>query len=330
MHDPNAGNPPGGFGAGPPAGFGAPGGMPGGGMPGPPGGLPPAPPAGPRTDALAIVALVAGLLAVAGAIGNLITAVFGMCCPLCTVGGALIGIIVAIPAVAGIVTGILSARRTTHEADQYTGKGMAITGIVTGALALVMTAITVVGPWLGFGCMAATAPDRPRGGQYYPPPIPIPSPPPLAPPPAPTPTYAINAPFQLGSYSYQIDQVEVTDQVGRSRYTRVRPSPGAVFLVIRYTETNNGTETQTGAGSPIQFRDGQARTYQPSSRAETALMMEERGEILPQLQPGVAHEGATVFEIPQDAAFGAGTLIVTERGALGSNTAEVTFQVPQG
>ncbi len=148
-------------------GYGPMGGMPGGpGGFGPPmGGAPPPADVPPRTDTLAIVALVGGLLALAGAIANLVTGIFGMCCPLCTIGGAVIGAIVAVPAITGIACGAISYKRTTTEGGEpLTGKGLALTGAITGGLAMVMTVVTVVGPWLGLGCMAATAPPPPPDG----------------------------------------------------------------------------------------------------------------------------------------------------------------------
>lgn len=150
-------------------------------------------------------------------------------------------------------------------------------------------------------------------------------PPTPAPAPEPEPTLSIGDSFRVGSFSYVINRVEVTSRIGRNRYTREEPSAGAVFLVVRFSETNEGSETHTGAGSPIRFRDAQGRTYQPSSRAETAIAMSERQELLPQLQPGIAHQAATAFEIPESSASGVGTLVVSERGFWGSQTAEVQF-----
>jgi hypothetical protein len=135
----------------PPAGYGPP---PGGGYGGPP--------LGPRTDALAIVALIAGLLAIVGAIANLASGVIGFCCPVCgSIAGAAIGAIVAIPSLTGLVTGILGYKRTSEQPDVYTGKGLALTGIITSSVALLMTVLVIVGPWLGWGLLGATAPNPP-------------------------------------------------------------------------------------------------------------------------------------------------------------------------
>jgi len=125
-------------------------------------------PTGPRMDALAVVALIGGLLAIVGATANLVSGFCGALCPLCTIGGAIIGAIVAIPAIIGIVCGILGYHRTTREPERYTGKGLALAGAITGGIAILLTIATVVGPWLGFGCMAATAPPAPAAAPFDP------------------------------------------------------------------------------------------------------------------------------------------------------------------
>jgi hypothetical protein len=157
------GGPPSGGAFGPPSGGGGAFGPPSGGGMGTPGG--PAGPTGPKMDALAIVALVCGLIAIVGATGNLVSGFFGMCCFLCTLGGAIIGALVAIPAIVAIVTGILSFRRTKAEPHLFKGGGLALAGLITGILALLMTIFTIVAPMAGLGCMMANAPDQPRTTQ---------------------------------------------------------------------------------------------------------------------------------------------------------------------
>lgn len=120
-------------------------------------------------DALAVVALIGGLLALVGAIGNLVSGFCGALCPLCTIGGAIIGFIVAIPAIIGIVCGVLGYHRTTYQPERYTGKGLALAGAITGGIAILLTIATVVGPWLGFGCISAAGPHpRPSADPFDP------------------------------------------------------------------------------------------------------------------------------------------------------------------
>lgn len=126
------------------------------------------PPPVPRMDALGVVALIGGLLALVGAIGNLVSGFCGALCPLCTIGGAIIGVIVAIPAIIGIVCGVLGYHRTTHQPERYTGKGLALAGAITGGIAILLTIATVVGPWLGLGCLSATGPRPPAADPFDP------------------------------------------------------------------------------------------------------------------------------------------------------------------
>lgn len=166
------GQPPAGGGYGPPpgGGYGAPPGAGGFGPPSPGmGGSSPGP-TGARTDALAIVALVAGLIALAGGVGTLLFGVLCAWCPPCaTVGGGVMGAVVAVPAIAGIVCGILGYRRTTTQADQFSGKGMALAGLITSGVSIVMVIAAIVGPWIGCGiCSAIAPPPRDAGAQADP------------------------------------------------------------------------------------------------------------------------------------------------------------------
>jgi hypothetical protein len=155
------GPPAGGYGA-PPGGFGPP--SPGYGPP--PGGA--AGPGGPRADALSIVALVAGILAVTGGVGTLLFGILCAWCPPCaTLGGGVMGVIVAVPAIAGIVCGILGYRRTTQEPELYSGKGMALAGLITSGISLLFVLLAIIGPWIGCGIFTALNPPR-DAGPYQP------------------------------------------------------------------------------------------------------------------------------------------------------------------
>ncbi len=116
------GPPPGGFGGPPPGGFGAP--PPGGGF-GPPGGGfggPMAPM--PTTSGLAIASLVCGIISIPG----------GCCCSF-----------VSIPlAIAAVVLGVIGMNKVNAEPNIYTGKGLAIGGIVTGGVAIIFGIIMLI------------------------------------------------------------------------------------------------------------------------------------------------------------------------------------------
>ena len=169
---PYGGGMPGGWGQGGPGHVGPPGGggfgPPGGGGFGPPGGggggMAPVP-AGPRTDALAIVSLVAGIVGLLLASANIVTMIFGACCVVCTIGSTFIGGLAALLAGAGLVSGVLSVRRIAEKPEELTGKGVAIAGAVVAGIGLLVAIATIVLPWLGLGCMAASSAAG-GGGPY--------------------------------------------------------------------------------------------------------------------------------------------------------------------
>ncbi len=153
-------------------------------------------------------------------------------------------------------------------------------------------------------------------------PVPAPSPPPQ--PAASDFDFALGETFDLGSFRYVIDSASRMDTIGRG-FARQRAPEGATFLVIRYTETNMGTETETVAEGPMVVTDDQGRTFRPSSRAMTALAMSDQADLgITELHPGVARESVVAFEIPRTSV----TKVVTvnERGLLGSRTVRVRIR----
>jgi hypothetical protein len=123
------GPPPGGFGGPPPGGFGGP--PPGGGFGPPQGGF--GPPGGgfggpmapmPTTSGLAIASLVCGIISIPG----------GCCCSF-----------VSIPlAIAAVILGVIGMNKVNAEPNIYTGKGLAIGGIVTGGVAVIFGIIMLI------------------------------------------------------------------------------------------------------------------------------------------------------------------------------------------
>ncbi len=136
--------------------------------------------------------------------------------------------------------------------------------------------------------------------------------------------FALGEPFQLGSFRYVVHSAEIQDSIGRS-FGRERAAAGAAFLVVRYTETNEGTETEVVTEGPMVVKDAQGRTFRPSSRAMTALAMSGRADIaITELHPGVARESFVAFEVP--AGGSRRILTVNERGLLGRRTARVLLR----
>lgn len=109
---------------------------------------------GPRTDGMAIGALICGILALIASLANAGVGLLGTaCCPLCAFGAWAIGLVIMVPGLAGVITGGFSIKRINDRPDTLTGKGLAIGGIVTGALACLLVVIIIVVPIVGVALM---------------------------------------------------------------------------------------------------------------------------------------------------------------------------------
>jgi hypothetical protein len=85
---------------------------------------------GPKADTLGIVALICGVVSV------LLGFVSCCCNPLICVA--------ALPALGGLICGILSIRRIRREPDRYSGAGLAIGGLAASGVTLLGTLAMVV------------------------------------------------------------------------------------------------------------------------------------------------------------------------------------------
>ena len=138
--------------------------------------------------------------------------------------------------------------------------------------------------------------------------------------------YAVGQAVTVGDTTVTVTEVTSAQRVG-GEFVNHTAGTGAALVLVRYSETNNGNETLTVLGSPFKLVDAEDRRFEPSSRAEGAVAAQENLEILPQLQPGLAHDGVAVFEVPEAVARGSVRIEFTERGFLGSDTALITAQV---
>ena len=141
-------------------------------------------------------------------------------------------------------------------------------------------------------------------------------------------SHRVDESFRLGDFSYSVGQPVVRQRIGNQMFGE-SANPGAVFVTIPYAERNEGNESHVGAGSPLELRDAQGRTFRPSSRVETAMMMAGgHAQPLPELQPGVQVQGVAGFEVPEAVAHGALTIVVKERGVFSSGEAVVAAVLP--
>ena len=91
----------------------------------------------------------------------MLSGLFGTCCFLCTLGSTVIGVLVLVPAIAGIVMGGLSVSRINKTPEQFGGKGMAVAALVIGIIAALLGLAEIVLPWLGIACFAAAGSTGP-------------------------------------------------------------------------------------------------------------------------------------------------------------------------
>jgi hypothetical protein len=134
--------------------------------------------------------------------------------------------------------------------------------------------------------------------------------------------------FALGHFAYKVAVAEKSNTIG-SAYSRKRAPEGASYVVVRYGIRNDGNQTETVMASDMTVRDGKGRTFRTDSGAETALAMSEGHDfILSELQPGITKTTAAAYLVPNDAIESGLTLVVPEKGFLGTGAVEVPLEGP--
>lgn len=111
---------------------------------------------GPRPDGLGIAGVILSVLGLVGAVLNLLTGLLGTCCVVCTVGSTFIAIAAAVPAIAGLVMGVVSMKRTRAYPHYYSGWGLALGATIVSGAALALCVLEIVLPWLGLGLLTHT------------------------------------------------------------------------------------------------------------------------------------------------------------------------------
>jgi hypothetical protein len=133
--------------------------------------------------------------------------------------------------------------------------------------------------------------------------------------------------FVLGDFAYEIQMTEWRTSIGAD-FGRVEPSATGIFLIVHYSIENIGNKTETVLSDDFLVEDSRGRQYRPSSRATTALTMEndQKDWLLSELQPGIAMDTETAFEIPDSISDEKLTLIVREKGILGRKIVKVELR----
>lgn len=148
-----------------------------------------------------------------------------------------------------------------------------------------------------------------------------------SPPPKPTSRKAnLKEPFKLGDFSYTVNSVSSRRSIG-SGYTKESASEGATFLIVDFTIENLSNETKTVMTDDLKVVDAQSREFRPSSNANTALLMAGKSKdfLVSEVQPGLKRKMQTGFEVPASILDAPWTLVVPEKGFLGTGKVELDF-----
>jgi len=128
----------------------------------------------------------------------------------------------------------------------------------------------------------------------------------------------------LGDFAYVVEKAESKGSVG-NWLTRKTAGDGATFLIVRYTIENLGDETETVLADDFQVEDTEGRSYSPSAEANTTLAMSGGSKDLfaSELHPGVKRKMITAFEVPKKILKEGFTIIIPEKGLLGTGREKV-------
>ena len=133
--------------------------------------------------------------------------------------------------------------------------------------------------------------------------------------------------FRLGDFTYNVKRVTSSTTIG-SGFAKKRASEGARFVVVEYTILNESNVTETVLADDFRIVDSQKREYRPSSEANTALMMsgETKDFVISEVQPGIKKKMQTAFEMPEASVMGGFTLVIPEKGLLGTGSVRISLR----
>ncbi|MGH7286096.1 MAG: DUF4352 domain-containing protein [Polyangiaceae bacterium] len=132
--------------------------------------------------------------------------------------------------------------------------------------------------------------------------------------------------FKLGDFTYTVKNVTLYTAVGTGLAEK-KASDGARFVVVDFTIRNDSNETATVLTDDFAIEDAQSRQFRPSADGNAALAMSgDKDLALSELQPGITKNMSTAFEMPEAAAKGIITLLIPEKGALGSTVVRITLK----
>jgi len=119
------------------------------------------------------------------------------------------------------------------------------------------------------------------------------------------PAVAATPPAPTSAYAFTFDYMHARQDVGDPGKVRAA-AEGAFYVVVHYAIQNTGSAPVPVPDMiPLVLRDGQGRTYSADPDATALLLTEANIEVDPvrtgDLNPGVSHKTAAVFEIDRTA-----------------------------
>ena len=100
-------------------------------------------------DALAPVGLAFSALGLVAGVLNFFGSTVAICCPVCTLGTTVVGVVSLLAAVVGSVLGLASHRRIMARQDELSGDLVAKIGLIVGIIAVVAAVVSTLLPMLG-------------------------------------------------------------------------------------------------------------------------------------------------------------------------------------
>lgn len=140
------------------------------------------------------------------------------------------------------------------------------------------------------------------------------------------PTLAVGEQFTLGDFTYVTQDVETRKRLG-NEFVNSTANQGASFVLVSFLIRNEGNQTETVLTDDFKIVDQRGREFRPSADATTTLSMSGNSDfLLSQLQPGITKQSMTAFEVPDEVVRQGFTLIVPEKGLLGSDEARIAIR----
>lgn len=125
--------------------------------------------------------------------------------------------------------------------------------------------------------------------------------------------YGINEVVKVGNVDYQVNQVEVTKQIGSEYFNTTAKD---TFLIINLSITNNEKEALSVSDSFFKLLNGE---NEYSTDSSDAIYLENDSSIIyKELNPGVTLQGKIIFDVPEAIANDMATKLQVQTGIWGT------------